>query len=137
MTSDPTSTKRPTVLIVDDEIDIRTMVRLVLEASEHNIQVVAEAVDGLEALDAFARLDPPVIPDVVILDNRMPGLSGLEVAESMLGRHASQHIVLYSAHLTREIVAKAKEIGIDQCVSKEVVDRLPEIVTALATSKDP
>ncbi|HEY8721135.1 response regulator, partial [Pengzhenrongella sp.] len=65
-----------TVLVVDDDEDIRFLVRTVLTRA--GLEVVAEAIDGVEALAALERLDPPPDPAVVVLDNRMPGLSGLE-----------------------------------------------------------
>jgi CheY-like chemotaxis protein len=73
----------PTVLIVDDEIDMRTIVRLVLQSASQGITVVAEAVDGVDALTVFENLKHPEVPDVVILDNRMPGRMGIEVAEEI------------------------------------------------------
>lgn len=117
-----------TVLVVDDEMDMRMIVRLVLEASGRDIRIVGEAVDGIEALEEFLALEPPVIPDVVILDNRMPGRTGLEVAREMLAITDAQHIILYSAHLNPDIIAEARAIGIDRCVSKEVVSQLADIV---------
>lgn len=61
-----------TILVVDDESDIRTLLRSILEIEGHYIQ---EAADGLEALSLFDAAHP----DVVILDVMLPGLSGLEV----------------------------------------------------------
>ena len=66
----PVDTK-PTVLIVDDEVDIRLLVRAILESSDLGVDVVGEAVDGNEAMAVFDTLDPPDVPDVVILANRM------------------------------------------------------------------
>lgn len=56
---------------------------------------------------------------MVILDNRMPGLSGMEVAERLLAERPSQIIVLYSAYLDADIRARAAEVGITACVSKD------------------
>ncbi len=120
-----------TVLIVDDEIDMRTLVRVVLGAANRGIDVVAEAVDGIDALAGFDALDPPPVPTVVILDNRMPGLSGIEVAREILRRRPEQHIILFSAFLTAEIRAEAKDLGIDACVSKDDLMHLPEVVIKL------
>ena len=76
---------------------MRLLARVFLERGGFN--VVDEAEDGPQALERFQDLNPPPIPSVVLLDNRMPGLTGLEVAEQMLARHPSQVIVLFSAHL--------------------------------------
>ncbi|HLG01014.1 MAG TPA: response regulator transcription factor [Acidimicrobiia bacterium] len=117
-----------TALIVDDDIDIRALVRVVLEASELGIHVVAEAVDGEEAVAVFERLVPPPVPAIVILDNRMPYLSGIEAAEEMRRIVPLQHIVLFTAYLTPALAARAKKAGIDACLSKSDVEELPALV---------
>src|SRR5687767_13906478 len=99
-----------TVLVADDEEDMRMLVRVIL--AKANVEVVAEAIDGQEALDAVSRLDPPPVPTALILDNRMPGMSGLDVAALVLERTPEQPIVLFSAFLTEEIEERAKAIGI-------------------------
>ena len=62
------------VMLVDDQNLVRKGVRSLLELSEE-IEVVAEARDGTEAIDML----PEVNPDVMLLDMRMPGLSGVDV----------------------------------------------------------
>jgi DNA-binding NarL/FixJ family response regulator len=68
------------VLICDDEEMVRTGLRLVLDR-EPDIQVVAEASDGLAALDAIQRF----APDVVLMDVRMPRLDGIEATRRTAG----------------------------------------------------
>jgi two-component system chemotaxis response regulator CheY len=125
---------RPTVLIVDDEVDMRLLVRVILESGKGDVEVVGEAVDGIDALEKFNTLDPPAVPDVVILDNRMPGRSGIEVAEEMLRNEPRQSIVLFSGFFTPEVEARAKELGVAACVSKTDFERLPQLVLDLAQS---
>jgi CheY-like chemotaxis protein len=74
------------------------------------------------------------VPDVVILDNRMPGLSGLEVAAEILSERPGQLIVLYSAFLDDDVRAKAAAIGISRCVSKQELDRLPALIQEVTTA---
>ena len=119
----------PTVFVVDDEPEMRMLARVFLERGGFN--VVDEAEDGTQALARFTQLNPPPIPAVVLLDNRMPGLTGLEVAEQMLAQHPGQMIVLFSAHLDPAVREKASEIGIAACVSKMESSRLPEIIRRL------
>ena len=123
---------KPTVLIVDDEVDIRLLVRAILEASGLGVEVVGEAVDGDDALAVFRALDPPEVPDVVILDNRMPGKEGLDVAAEMLAQEPRQHIVLFSAFVTPEIEERARALGVRACVGKSDFARLPELVVELS-----
>jgi CheY-like chemotaxis protein len=119
----------PSVLVVDDEPDVRLLARVILQRS--GFDVVEEAEDGAQALERFHQLTPPPVPSVVLLDNRMPGLTGLEVAEQMLALHPGQVIVLFSAHLDQEVKARALACGVTACVSKMDAPRLPEILRAL------
>lgn len=123
-----------TMLIVDDELDMRMLVRIVIEMANHGLRIVGEAADGTEALKVWRDLDGPPAPDVVILDNRMPGLSGLEVAEQILRERPGQIIVLYSAFLDDDVRAKAAAIGITRCVSKQELDQLPALIEELTTA---
>ena len=117
-----------TTLIVDDETDIRTLIRLVLETADNGLQVVGEAGDGADALRQW-RHDAPAI---VVLDNRMPGLSGIEVAEQILKEKPEQRIILFSAHLDSDTQKEAQQIGIRRCLDKTQITRLPDELWALA-----
>ncbi|WP_460062824.1 response regulator [Streptomyces sp. YKOK-I1] len=68
----------PRVVVVDDQALVRTGFRLILGAD--GIEVVAEAADGAEAVDAVRRTRP----DVVLMDIRMPGTDGLEATRRIL-----------------------------------------------------
>jgi CheY-like chemotaxis protein len=129
MTAAVETSLAPSVFVVDDEPDVRMLARFILERGGFN--VVDEAEDGHQALARFQQLDPPPIPTVVLLDNRMPGLTGLEVAEQMLAHHPEQVIVLFSAHLDREVEQRARAAGITACVSKMDAPRLAEIIRGL------
>jgi CheY-like chemotaxis protein len=119
----------PSVFVVDDEPEMRMLARVFLERGGFN--VVDEAEDGPQALERFHELNPPPIPSVVLLDNRMPGLTGLEVAEQMLAQHPNQVIILFSAHLEPLVEQQARAIGIAACVSKTKASRLPGIIRTL------
>lgn len=122
----------PTVLIVDDDIDIRLLVRAILESSSLGVEVVGEAVDGVHALEVYGTLDHPEVPDVIILDNRMPGRDGMDVAAEILSEEPDQRIVLFSAFVTPELEARAIELGVSACVGKNDFAVLPDLVRQLA-----
>ncbi len=123
-----------TMLIVDDELDMRMLVRLVIEMANNGLTIVGEAADGAEALQVWRELDGPPVPDVVILDNRMPELSGLEVAQQILAERPTQLIVLYSAFLDDGVRARAAELGVSCCVSKHELERLPGLIRDLTAA---
>jgi DNA-binding NarL/FixJ family response regulator len=72
---------KPTrVLVVDDQVLVRTGFRMIINA-EADLEVVAEAADGVEALEEAARCRP----DVVLMDIRMPRLDGVDATRRLLG----------------------------------------------------
>jgi two-component system, chemotaxis family, chemotaxis protein CheY len=115
-------------LIVDDEEDMRFLVRAVIEAANHGLAVAGEAENGAEAIERW-RADRP---EVVVLDQRMPGMTGLETARAILAEHPEQPIILFSAYLDEDMVDAAKEAGIDMCMAKSDYSRLPEALWQLA-----
>jgi CheY-like chemotaxis protein len=121
--------RRPTVLVADDEPDMRELARTFLEMD--GFDVVSEAVDGAEAYARYVDLDPPPVPSVVLLDNRMPVLTGLEAAERILDHHPEQLVVLFSAHLDLAVESRARAIGVAACISKMDTANLPTILRRL------
>lgn len=122
-----------TILVVDDDPDMRFLARSVLERD--NICVSAEAADGPEALARLAELEPPPVPTVILLDNQMPGPSGLEIAEQILVTLPEQIIVLFSAYLNDDIEAEAARLGVAACVSKSDALDLAQIVERVVAER--
>ena len=118
------------VLIVDDEDDMRALMRSLIEIANDGLRVAGEAEDGDQALRRW-REDRP---DVVLLDQRMPGMSGLETAEVILRESPSQAVVLFTAFLDPEVRSAAEALGVKACVKKDdarqVVLRLRECAAA-------
>ena len=94
------------VLLADDHALIRAGVRSLL-ASLEGIVVVAEAADGIEALDRIAALQP----DVALIDIAMPGLDGLEVAARVTRDQPRTRVIILSMHLDEEYVRQAMQVG--------------------------
>jgi CheY-like chemotaxis protein len=93
------------VLIIDDEPHIREMMRLTLEAAGYE---VGEAADGEEGLVQFGDGDAY---DVVLLDQRMPGIDGLETLRRLLARTPDARIVMVTAYASVELAVEAMRLG--------------------------
>jgi DNA-binding NarL/FixJ family response regulator len=109
-------------LIVDDDEDMRFLLRAVIERANEGLEVAAEAGGALEALEQWRA----VRPDVIVLDHRMPGTTGLQVAAEILAETPEQSIILFSAYLDDDLVARASALGIRACISKDRNDDIPE-----------
>jgi DNA-binding NarL/FixJ family response regulator len=106
---------KPTrVVIADDHVLVRGGIRTLLERME-NVQVVAEASHGREALDLVATHDP----DLVILDLSMPEVNGLEAADRMKRLYPHVKVVMLSMHDHDGYVLRAFESGAAGYVLKD------------------
>jgi len=82
---------RPTALIADDEEGMRQQLRSRLQEAWPQLEIVAEAANGIEAVALAGQHQP----DIVFLDIRMPGLSGIEAARMLFNRC---HLVFVTAY---------------------------------------
>lgn len=88
------------LLVVDDNTGVRLVLRTKLETMGWNVD---EAGSGDEALAQYRA----TVPDIVILDQRMPGRSGLDVAKELRALGFSGCIIIYSAYLRPQLEADA------------------------------
>ena len=119
------------VLVVDDQPDIRLLVRTLFIAENHGLRVEGEAGSGEEAVDHVRRLGSGDI-SVVVLDQMMPGMTGIETARALLADDPSLRIVLFSAYLDDALRREAAEAGIAMCVDKRDFSSLAPVVRTLA-----
>lgn len=94
------------VLVADDQSMVRAGFRLLL-SNEQDIEVVAEARDGLEAVDKAARYRPTV----VLMDIRMPELDGLEATRRILATDDTTRILILTTFDLDEYVYEALRAG--------------------------
>jgi len=93
------------VLVIDDESNIRTMIRLTLEHSGHNVETAADGQEGLDKFGEGAGFD------VVLLDQRMPDLEGITVLKQMLFHNPAARIIMITAFGTVDLAVEAMKSG--------------------------
>jgi len=100
------------IMIADDSDSIRLVLKDILSIGEHD--VVAEAVDGEDAIEKFSETKP----DLVLLDLAMPKKDGLKVLEEMMQLNPESKIVLITASEDQKIISECMEKGALAYVSK-------------------
>lgn len=118
------------VMIADDEPGVRALVRMTLDNEAYEI---VEAEDGIQAL----RLARQLLPDLILLDVMMPGLSGLEVCAALKreGRTSGITIVMLSALAQDYDVEAGNAAGADTYFTKpfsplQLLRRVDEVLGA-------
>ncbi len=114
------------VLVADDQSMVRAGFRMLL-AGEDGIEVVAEAGNGLEAVDKAARFEPTVI----LMDIRMPELDGLEATRRILTADAAARILILTTFDLDEYVYEALRAGASGFVLKD--DPPEQLIAAVRT----
>jgi DNA-binding NarL/FixJ family response regulator len=112
------------VLLADDQALVRGGFRMILEARPE-IEVVGEAEDGVEAMEATRRL----LPDVILMDIRMPNVDGVEATRRLVARGTESRILILTTFDLDEYVYEAIRAGASGFLLKDV--RPQELVDAV------
>ena len=102
------------VLIADDQFLFAEALAALLE-SDDRIEVVGIAANGAEAVDFARKLDP----DLVLMDIRMPLMTGVEATERILAWLPETNVIVLTAHGTPAEVEQAIMAGADGCITKD------------------
>ncbi|WBB81115.1 response regulator transcription factor [Micromonospora sp. WMMD882] len=120
-------TGRPVrVLLADDQPLLRTGFRMVLGA-EDDLDIVAEAADGVEAVDLARRL----LPDVVLMDIRMPRMDGVAATRAIVDARLPVRVLILTTFDLDEYVVGALRAGASGFLAKDVPAE--DLVTAIRT----
>jgi DNA-binding NarL/FixJ family response regulator len=114
------------VLVADDQSMVRAGFRMLL-SGEDGIEVVAEADNGLEAVDKAARFQPAV----VLMDIRMPELDGLEATRRILAADPAARILILTTFDLDEYIYEALQAGASGFVLKD--DPPEQLIAAIRT----
>jgi DNA-binding NarL/FixJ family response regulator len=94
------------VLLVDDQVLVRSGFRLILDAQD-DMEVVGEAADGRAAIEEAARLHP----DVVLMDVRMPEVDGIAATRTIVGERPAARVLVLTTFDEDRIVYDAMKAG--------------------------
>jgi DNA-binding NarL/FixJ family response regulator len=117
------------VCLVDDQNLVRQGVRSLLDLAE-DIRVVAECADGAQAVQDIPRIKP----DVVLLDLRMPNMSGLEVLQALSARNELPPTIILTTFDVDQLVLQGLKAGALGYLLKDV--SLEQLVEAVRTVAD-
>src|SRR5262245_2728888 len=109
------ATTQATVLVVDDHVLVRTGVANII-SHEPDLQVVAEAANGAEAVAAFERFHP----DVTLLDLRMPVMEGVEAVRQIRLRDPNAKVIVLTTYDTDEDITRALKAGAKAYILKDI-----------------
>ena len=106
-----------TIVIIDDDLDYRLIIRALLRPLSDAIAVIGEAADGVTGL-ALVRRERP---DIVITDLVMPGLTGVELTRQIRQELPEIQVILVSSYTEDAYRMMASDSGADTFVSKQVL----------------
>lgn len=120
------------VIVADDETLIRWALGQRLSRDGH---VVSEAVDGAAALDLLAVVPPPT---VVVLDVKLPDMSGLTVLEEIRKRRPDAVVLMMTAYWAGDALEQARQLGARALLAKPLdLDRVASAVDEAWTGDRP
>ncbi len=114
------------IVIVDDHALLRSGLIAML-AYEEGIEVLGEASNGREALEAYERL----APDILVMDVTMPEMGGIEASRKLLEVHPDARILFMTQHEERQFIEAMLQVDVAGCIGKRAAGT--EFVNALRT----
>ncbi|AOW20352.1 response regulator transcription factor [Urechidicola croceus] len=117
------------IALVDDHLLVRNGIKSLLE-EEQDIQVIAEGSNGYEAIDIVNNLHP----DLLIIDVRMPEMSGIEAVGKLQGLSSNTKAIVLSMHDSEEYILKSIKAGASGYLLKDTDKK--EFIKAIRTVND-
>lgn len=117
------------VLLVDDHAIVRQGLKSLI-AKESDLEVIAEAEDGLTAIEIYEQTNP----DIVIMDISMPNLNGIEATRRIRSIDSKAKVITLSVHNTRRFVTEAIKAGSSGYISKECLFK--ELIEAISSVRE-
>lgn len=99
------------ILIVDDQKGVR---RLLEELFNREGWQVSTAANGREAIDKVEES----LPDIILMDMKMPNMNGLEASQIILQNHPDMIILMMTAYGEMDVITSAMDAGVKKCINK-------------------
>jgi DNA-binding response OmpR family regulator len=119
------------ILVIDDEEHIRRMMRMTLEAAGYEVGEAPDGADGIRIFDDGSNWS------LVVLDQRMPGMDGLETLRQLKQRNPGARVVMATAYASIELAVDAMKLGATDFVRKPMTPEVLRNSVAAALSKTP
>lgn len=102
-----------TILVVEDEIHIQRLLKMILERSGYDVVTVGNGEEGLKTVSELK-------PDLILLDIMMPGIDGMQVLRSLKANSSTKHIpvIMLTALAQENIVLQGAQLGVKDYLRK-------------------
>lgn len=116
------------VLIIEDDRDLANLFKIVLEMSGFEVSAVHDGMQGVEMLTTQP------LPDAVMLDMHLPGISGEEIYALMTERGNAQRVVICSADV--QLVERYKSLGANAITKPTPMDDLQRLIKKIVSGEE-
>jgi two-component system response regulator TctD len=116
------------VLIIEDDRDLASLFRIVLEMSGFEVATIHDGTQGVEVLTTQP------LPDAIMLDMHLPGVSGEEIYALMKERGEGQRVVICSADV--QLVERYKSLGANAITKPTPMDDLQRLIMDIVSGRD-
>ncbi|MBS3888980.1 MAG: response regulator [Firmicutes bacterium] len=121
---------RTKVLVIDDQVGIRALLTEVFTVLGYEVIEAGNGSEGLEVMDKRK-------PDIILLDMKMPGLSGIETLRLIRARNHHVPIILVTAYQENDMMAEAEKLGVTARLVKPFdIEELQRIVRRVSEIDD-
>ncbi len=116
------------ILVVDDQLGVRRLLYETFRENQHDVKMAANGMEALELAKTFN-------PDLILMDMKMPGMSGIETLRQMRAMNLMTLVILMTAYGDLHNMTQAEELGIIHYLTKpfdlfELRDKVAEILVA-------
>jgi two-component system response regulator (stage 0 sporulation protein F) len=117
------------ILIVDDQKGVRRLLEELFKKDNWEVEVAIDGREAVEKVDEF-------LPDIILMDMKMPNMNGLEASRMILDRHGELDIIMMTAYGEMDVVKEALDVGVKRCITKPFdIINLRDTVNQMAKEK--